>query len=160
MSSDSRSKKDTILIIVTIVLVFALVVGFIVDRNTAVFDRTLKIERTEDMKILHMYKSGTMFYRTSYQAQVQIPSNQVGDMLNVIMEGYGFDAEIYSYDQYVSNFTKVFSGITLEPKPMEGSQVAVLRGEDEEGAKVTFVLSVESQSVAFIYIYYERSLFV
>lgn len=159
MANNSRSKKDTILIIVTIVLVVALAVGFIVDRNTAVFDRTLKIERTEDMKILHMYKAGTMFYRTSYQAQVQIPNSKVGDVVSSIMENYCFDTEIYSYDQYYSSFAKVFSGITLEPKPMEGSQIAVLRGEDDKGANVTFVISVEGESLSFIYIYYERSIF-
>ncbi len=156
MANSSNSKKDTILIIVTIVLVIALAAGLFYDRNTAVFDRTLKIERTEDMKILHMYKSGIMFYRNSYQAQVQIPTSRLGDFVTLVMNSYDFEPELYNYEDFVEQFSDVFASATIRPNPDPQSQIVILRGTDSDGNTVTFVVSIEGESIAFVYIYFTR----
>lgn len=149
------AKKDKILVVVTIVLLLVLAASFVWDRNTFVLQRTLKIEMTDDMELISMSKYGVMFYRKAYQARIRIDRDIAEQKLDMIVNTYGTDPEIMDYDSYKEFADKTFQKEILRPAPLVGTEVAVIKALDGEH-QVTFMIDVENDTDAFIYVYYHR----
>ena len=149
------SKKDKILIAVTIVLILALIGGFVWDYNKFVLGRTLKVEITEDMDIISMRKVGILYYRKAYEARIRLSRDKAEDMLNTIASKYACEPEIMSYDDYQSFANTTFQSELVKPAPELNTEVAVIKATDEDHM-VTFMIDVENSNDAFLYIYYYR----
>ena len=149
------SKKDKILIVITIILVAVLIGGFVWDYNGFLLKRTLKIEITDDMDIISMNKAGTLFYRKAYEARIKLPREKAEDELNLIVQTYGADAEIMDDHEFSHFAEESFKSELLKPQPVTGTEVAVVKATDGDDL-VTFMMDVENESDAFIYVYYYR----
>ena len=149
------SKKDKILIVITIILVAVLIGGFVWDYNGFLLKRTLKIEITDDMDIISMNKAGTLFYRKAYEARIKLPREKAEDELNLIIQTYGADPEIMSDVDFAHFAEESFKSELLKPQPVSGTEVAVVKATDGDDL-VTFMMDVENESDAFIYVYYYR----
>lgn len=149
------SKKDKILIVITIILVAVLIGGFVWDYNGFLLKRTLKIEITDDMDVISMNKAGTLFYRKAYEARIKLPREKAEDELNLIIQTYGADPEIMSDVDFAHFADESFKSELLKPQPVSGTEVAVVKATDGDDL-VTFMMDVENESDAFIYVYYYR----
>lgn len=149
------SKKDKILIVVTVVLLIVLIGGFVWDYNKFVLDRTLKIEITDDMKVVAMNKVGILYYRKAYEAKIQIPAERAEDMLNVIANNYEGELNIMDFDSFQEYAAGLFNSEVLKPSPMYGTEVAEIRAVDGDH-DVTFFIDIETETDAYIYVYYLR----
>lgn len=149
------SKKDKILIVVTIVLVLVLIGGFVWDNNKFVLGRTLKFDITEDMDIISMNKVGILYYRKAYEARIRMPRDNAEETLNKLMKIYGCDAEVMSYDDYQSFAKTTFQKELVKPAPEANTEVALIKATDGDHM-VTFMIDVENSNDAFLYIYYYR----
>lgn len=149
------SKKDKILITVTIVLILVLIGGFVWDYNKFVLRRTLKIEITEDMDIISMKKVGILYYRKAYEVRIRIPRDNAETMLNKVATTYGCEPEIMSYNDYQSFANTTFKSELVKPAPELNTEVAVIKATDEDHM-VTFMIDVENSNDSFLYIYYYR----
>ncbi len=153
--SNSSSKRDKILIVVTVVLLLVLAGSFIYDRNDFVLARTLKIEMTDDMKVVSMSKYGVMFYRKAYQARIRTDIDKAEEKLEQIATTYNAGVEIYDYEAYKQFASETFQKEIIRPEPVVGTEVAVVKATDGDHL-VTFMMDVETDSDAFIYVYYNR----
>ena len=149
------SKKDKILIVITIILVAVLIGGFVWDYNGFLLKRTLKIEITDDMDVISMNKAGTLFYRKAYEARIKLPREKAEDELNLIIQTYGADPEIMSDVDFAHFADESFKSELLKPQPVSGTEVAVVKATDGDDL-VTFMMDVENELDAFIYVYYYR----
>lgn len=149
------SKKDKILIVVTVVLLVALVGGFVWDYNKFVLKRTLKIEITEDMDIISMKKVGILYYRRAYETRIRIPRDNAENVLNDISQAYECEADVMPYNDYLTFAQQTFQKELVQPAPEANTEVAVIQATDGDHL-VTFMIDVENSNDAFVYIYYYR----
>jgi len=150
-------KSEFMMIIVAVALVAALVISLVYDRNSALLERTLKYEITDDMKIVRVDKHGSWFNRTSYEAKVKIPHDDPLIIMDSIINAYdGFEGEFISYDQYLTFADTVLDGVKLKPDVEEGTTVWMQGVKIAGGESVYHIIASASQTDAYLYIYYSK----
>ena len=151
------NKKDKILIVVTSILMIVLIGSYIWDINKFVLKRTMDIEVTEEMNVISMKKYGLLFYRKAYEARIQLPRENAEAKLTDIAAKYGMAPEVYSYEDYQTFAAQTFKSEILKPEPQVGTEVAVLKTFNADGDYITYMMDVENDTDAFIYVYYSRN---
>ena len=152
------NKKDKILIVVTVILLIVLAFGFVWDSNSLMLKRTLDIEISEDegMDVISVKKYGMLLYRKAYEARIKVDRDGLEHQLYHIIDAYGTEPVVYSYEEYAKFAEETFKGELLKPSPEAGTEVAVVKTFSENGDYVTFMLDVENETDGFLYIYYSR----
>ena len=151
-----KSLKDYILVIVTIVLLIVLGVCIYRDRDRAVLDRTLGYDLPSDLKIVAMDKHGSLFARNAYEAKIEVPHDDPESIRNIIWQTYQFEGEMMNYSEFIQFRSKVLAGYSIYPSPTMDSYVWLQGIEDENGHHIYHIMCAESDSTAYLYIYYER----
>ena len=155
-----KVKKDTILIIVTVIMVIVLVIGFIYDRNSALLDRTNRLDITgdENLELVKINKVGFLYARAAYEAKVKIKNGAGDDYIIKIASLYGGAGRIFDYSQYKAYEAYVLASQSIKPNPREDSFIWVLGVPLKENTSenIVYIISLEGNDEAYIYLYYSR----
>ena len=155
-----KGKKDIILIFVTVILVIALIVGFIYDRNSAVLSRTniYDVSIDENLELVKMKKVGFLYMRAAYEAKMKIKKGNAEDYIITLANVYGGLGQMLDYDQYKQYETDVLTNVSLKPNPIQGSFIWVLGTKLKENSNenIVYIISIEGEGEAYIYLYYSR----
>lgn len=160
MSETNEKKKITlkewVLIAVSVILVIALIIGFVYDRDSALIERTNPFVISEEMDIQQVDKHGMLFYRQAYEACIKIPASYMQDLAMLIGEAYDFGGEVMIYDDYMEISSDLLEGYTMVPTPVEGSYLWLASYKFDDGHEITYIMDEEGPDAAFLYIYYLR----
>ena len=155
-----KKKSDIILIIITVILVIVLAVGFVYDRNTALIERTnhVAIVGDENLEIVKMNKVGFLYMRAAYEAKIRIKDGEADNYIIRIAQTYGGAGEMFDYTQYKQYEADALNGVTIKPNPREDSFIWVLgvRLEENSNKNVVYIVSLEGEGEAYLYLYYSR----
>lgn len=155
-----KSKKDIILVVVTVILVIVLIVGFIYDRNSALLQRTnlYDVSRDDNLEVVKMNKVGFLYARAAYEAKLKIKDGDAAGYIITLANVYGGKGQIFDYDQYKQYEADVLTNVSIKPNPAQGSFVWVLGSTIKENSteNIVYIISIESETEAFIYLYYSR----
>ena len=155
-----KKKTDMILIVITVILVGVLIGGFIYDRNSALLARTNYFSITEDsnLEIDKMEKAGFLYMRAGYQAKLQIKNGAADDYIIKIAETYGGMGQMFDYTQYKGYEADVLNNVSIRPNPRSDSFIWVLGVplSATSTENIVYVVTVEGEGEAYIYLYYSR----
>jgi len=154
------SKKEKILVTVTLIMVILLVVCFVYDRTPALMGRTLDYTLPEDTRIVDIDKHGFMFYRVGYEAKVEINPENPEEILTLFVENYGDSGNPLSYSDYEMTanymFENYYSYVDIKPQPLAGTIIWMHEADLEGGHHVLHFIDLEEGDRAYLYIYYVR----
>lgn len=148
--------RNIVLVCLTVVLLLGAFFMFFNDRNSAVLDRTLQYELTDDMQIVQMKKHGSVFSRSSYEARIRIDANNPEAVVERIATAYDFAGALFPPLEYADLATQIFDGITIIPHPEEKTSVWVMSCIDDNGHEITHIMCAEGPGEAYLYIYYNK----
>ena len=155
-----KKKTDLILIVITVILVGVLIGGFIYDRNSALLARTNYFAINEDpnLELVKMEKAGFLYMRAGYQAKLQIKNGAADDYIIKIAETYGGQGQMFDYTQYKGYEADVLNNVSIRPNPRTDSFVWVLGVplSATSTENIVYVVTVEGEGEAYIYLYYSR----
>lgn len=155
-----KGKKDVILVVVTVILVIVLIVGFIYDRNSALLERTNLYDFAVDdnIEVVKMNKVGFLFARAAYEAKLKIKDGDAEGYIITLATVYGGKGQMFDYEQYKQYESEVLTNVSLKPNPMQDSFVWALGSplKADSTENIVYIISLESESDAYIYLYYSR----
>ena len=155
-----KSKKDVILVVVTVIMVIVLIVGFIYDRDKALIDRTNRVAFTSDenLEIVKVNKVGFLYARAAYEAKIRIKDGMADDYIIQLATLYGGKGQMFDYEQYKQYETDVLNNVSIKPNPRSDSFIWMLGVHPNENKpeNVVYIISLEGQGEAYIYLYYSR----
>ena len=155
-----KSKKDVILVIVTVILVIVLIVGFIYDRNSALLDRTnrVAISSDENLEVVSMNKVGFLYMRAAYEAKVRIKDGRADNYIIQIASIYGGAGVMFDYNGYKQYETDALNSVSIKPNPRQDSFIWVLGVplSDKTSENIVYIVTQEGNGDSFIYLYYSR----
>ncbi len=155
-----KKKTDIILVVVTVILVLVLIGGFIYDRNSALLARTnyFAINGDDNLELVKMNKAGFLYMRAGYEAKIKIKDGNAENYIIRIAETYGGAGQMFDYTQYKEYETNVLNKVTLKPDPREDSFIWVLGVplEEKSTKNIVYIVSIEGEGEAYLYLYYSR----
>ena len=155
-----KKKSDIILILVTIILVGVLIGGFIYDRNDALLERTnyIPIKADDNLELVKMEKVGFLYMRASYEAKLKIKNGAADQYIIKIAQTYGGQGDMFDYDQYKKYESEVLTSVSMKPNPRTDSFIWVLGAplEPNSSKNIVYIVSIEGEGDAYIYLYYSR----
>ena len=151
------SKRDIILIAVTVLLVGLMVAGFIYDRTPALLDRTNPYVFSEDenIKIIATEKKGFTFRRVYYEAKLQILDNYWEPYFVAITQVTGNPGELLTKAEYLEYEKQALGSAVLKPVPTDEA-IIWLCGLEYEDYALIYIIDQESDGNTYFYIYYSR----
>ncbi len=154
------SRKDVVLIVVTVILFLIMVGGFIYDNNGALLDRTnlIPISKDENLEVVKMEKVGFLYSRSSYEAKIRIKDGmwqQYIDVIYTYYEGSGMIMMTPDFEDY-KNIT--LNEVNIKPEPTEGSYVFIFGSTIKASSRenVVYILDQEDDGNSYMYIYYSK----
>lgn len=154
------TKKEKILVTVTVIMVLLLGVCLFYDRSSALMARTLAYELPSDTRLVDIDKHGFMFYRVGYEAKVEINPECPEEILVLFDQNYGDIGEQLSNSEFETTanymFDNYYSYVSLKPQPLPGTAVWMQDTETEDGHHILHLIDLEEGDHAYLYIYYVR----
>lgn len=154
------SRKDIVLIVVTVILFLIMVGGFVYDRNEALLDRTnlIPISKDENLEIVKMEKVGFLYSRSAYEAKIRINDGmwqQYIDVIYTYYEGSGMIMMTQDFADY-SNIT--LNEVNIKPAPSADSYVFIFGSTIKASSRenVVYILDQEDDGSSYMYIYYSK----
>lgn len=155
-----KSKKDIILVVATVIMVIVLIIGFIYDRNSALLERTNRLDITHDqnLELVKINKVGFLYMRAAYEAKVKIKDGNAEDYIIKIASLYGGTGQMFDYTQYKKYEADVLTAQSIKPNPAQDSFVWALGAplKQNSSENIVYIISLEGESEAYIYLYYSR----
>ena len=151
------SKRDIILIAVTVMLVGLMIGGFIYDRTPALLDRTNPYIFSEDenLKIIACEKKGFMFRRVYYEAKLQILDNYWEQYFVGVADATGNEGLLMSKAEYLQYQQTALTHAVLKPVPRDNA-IVWRSGMEFDDHSLIYILDQEDDGNAYFYIYYSR----
>jgi len=151
------SKRDIIMIVITVILVGVMAAGFIYDRTPALIDRTNPYEFSEDknLKVIATEKKGITFRRVYYEVKMQILDNYWEQYYAMFGELYNTPGKLMSDVEFNEYSKTSFQNASLKPVPSADS-IVWLNGLDYEDYSLIYVTDKEDDGNTYFYIYYAR----
>ncbi len=154
------SKKEKILVTVTVIMVLLLGVCLFYDRSSALMARTLAYELPSDTRLVDIDKHGFMFYRVGYEAKVEINPDNPEEILALFAQSYGNTGEQLSNSDFHTTaeymFNNYYSYVSLKPQPLPGTGVWMQDSDTADGHHILHFIDLEEGDHAYLYIYYVR----
>ncbi|MBO4243283.1 MAG: hypothetical protein J5883_08385 [Clostridiales bacterium] len=149
--------KNIKLIIVAVVLVLITAGLYLFDSSEKLVRRTNDFELTEDMEIVKVKKHGIPSFRAAYEAKIKVDHSDPWKTVDLLVEAYpGLQCDILSYENYQATADDLFDGYSLIPTPEYNSNVWIGVYSDVDEHEYVFFIDSESQTDAYLYIYYSR----
>ncbi len=155
------SKKEKILIFVTIVLVIVLAVGFYYDRSYALIDRTnyVVVSKDSNLKLEKINKTGFLYCRQSYEAKFRIINNKWEPYYDMISKAYGGGGGFCTIEGYKEFESQALTKNALKPQPKADATVWIMGAKlgPDTTKNVVYIIDTEADGNAYLYIYYSRT---
>ena len=155
------SKKEKILIAVTVILVIILGIGFYYDRNSALLDRTNRVAISTDanLRLDKINKAGFLYMRQSYEARFRIVDNNTEKYFEILSKAYGAGGGFCAIDGYKEYETQALAKNTIKPKPKADAIIWIMGAPIDNKTKqnVVYIIDTEGDGNAYLYIYYSRT---
>ncbi len=155
-----QSKKDLILVVITVILVGVLIGGFIYDRDSALLSRTnyFPISEDQNLEVVKMNKAGFLYMRAAYEAKIKIKDGRADNYIIEIAQTYGGEGRMFDYPQYKEYEADVLTKVGLKPDPRTDSFIWVLGVplNPNTSENIVYIVSIEGEGDAYIYLYYSR----
>ena len=151
------SKRDIIMIAITVILVGVMVGGFIYDRTPALLDRTNPFEISEDenLKVVAIEKKGITYRRVYYEAKLAIKDNYWENYYVMIGELAGTTGKLMSREEYLEYEQKALSTAQIKPVP-KSDGIVWMCGVEFDDHSLVYLTSQEADGKTYLYIYYNR----
>lgn len=155
------TKKEAILIVITVILVIILGIGFFYDRNSALIDRTNAVAFSKDsnLKLEKMNKAGFLFARQSYEAKYRIVDNKWDIYFGRISQAYGGGGGLCGIEGYKQFESQALVKASIKPVPKADATIWILGSKlgKDTTENVVYVIDTEGDGNSYLYIYYSRS---
>lgn len=155
------TKKEKILIVITVILVLIMCFGFYYDRSSALIDRTNRLAFSQDqnLKLEKINKAGFLFARQSYEARFRIMDNKWETYFAAIGTAYGGGGGLCKIEGYREFETQALNKSTMKPKPKEDATIWIMGTDLGKNTKqnVVYVIDTEVDGNSYLYIYYSRT---
>ena len=155
------TKKESILIVVTIILVIILGIGFYYDRSSALIDRTNAVAFSKDsnLKLEKINKAGFLFARQSYEARFRIVDNNWDNYFGIISKAYGGGGGLCGIEGYKQFESQALTKSTIKPQPKADAVIWILGTPIDNKTKqnVVYITDTEGDGNSYLYIYYSRT---
>ncbi|SCW68078.1 hypothetical protein SAMN02910456_02560 [Ruminococcaceae bacterium YRB3002] len=151
------SKRDIILIAITVVLVGVMIGGFVYDRTPALINRTNTYQFADDknIKVIAAEKKGITYRRVYYEVKLQILNGDWESYALMFSDMTGNMGALMTAEQYTEYENKALATAVLKPVPAEDSPTWLLALDDEDYSLV-YMADKEADGNAYFYIYYNR----
>ncbi len=151
------SKRDIIMIAITVILVGVMVAGFIYDRTPALIDRTNPYAFSDDknLKVIATEKKGITFRRVYYEVKMQILDGYWEQYYTKFDEEYGVPGTLMTNDEFDELSKTSFQTAGIKPVPASDS-VVWFSGIEYETYSLIYVTDTEADGNTYFYIYYAR----
>lgn len=151
------SKRDIIMIAITVVLVGVMVGGFIYDRTPALLDRTNPYQFSQDdnIKVIATEKKGLTYRRVYYEAKLQILDGYWEPYFSMLATGSGNPGEMMNKEEYEKYEQSALANAALKPVPKDDA-VIWLCGLSYDTHSLIYIITTENDGKAYIYVYYNR----
>ncbi|MBO4425612.1 MAG: hypothetical protein IK128_03910 [Clostridiales bacterium] len=154
------SRKDIVLIVVTVILFLIMVGGFIFDRNEALLDRTnlISISNDENLEVVKMEKVGFLYSRSSYEAKILVKDGMWQQYINTIQNAYNGSGMIMMTPDFASYSDITLNEVNIKPSPTDGTYVFIFGSTIKESSRenVVYILDQEDDGNSYMYIYYSK----
>ena len=154
------SRKDVILIVVTIVLFLIMVGGFVYDRNEALLDRTnlIAISSDDNLQVVKMEKVGFLFSRSSYEAKILIKNGMWQSYIDPIQNTYQGSGMIMLTPDFQNYSDITLNEVTIKPQPSADAYMFIFGSTIKVDSKenVVYIIDQEDDGNAYMYIYYSK----
>lgn len=155
------SKKEVILIVITVALVIVLGIGFYYDRSGALIDRTNRIAFSKDanLRLEKINKAGLLFMRQNYEAKYRILDNKWDAYFQSISTAYGAGGGLCGIEGYKEYESQALTKNTIKPKPKADATIWIMGApvSNNTKQKVVYIIDTEGDGNAYLYIYYSRT---
>ena len=155
------TKKESILIVITIILVIILGIGFYYDRSSALIDRTnaVKFSQDSNLKLEKINKTGFLFARQSYEAKYRILDNKWDNYFGIISQAYGGGGGLCGIEGYKQFESQALTKVSLKPVPKADATMWILGSKlgKDTAQNVVYVIDTEDDGNSYLYIYYSRT---
>ena len=154
------SRKDVVLIVVTIVLFLIMVGGFVYDRNGALLDRTnlIPISTDENLEIVKVEKVGFLYSRSSYEAKIRIKNGMWQAYIDLIQNAYDGSGMLMMAPDFQNYSDITLNEVTMKPQPSADAFMFIFGSTIKVNSQetVVYILDQEDDGCAYMYIYYSR----
>ena len=119
------SRKDVILIVITVIMLGILVGGFIYDRTPALLDRTncFLISEDENLEIRDVTKYGFMYNRVAYEAKIEIVNGYWETYYYALANLYQNEGQLMDFKEFQKYSDESLSKVTVKPHPSSDATV-------------------------------------
>lgn len=151
------SKRDIVLIVITVLLVGVMIGGFIYDRTPALLDRTNPYEFSEDenLKIIASEKKGIVFNRVYYEVKLQILDGYWEGYYINFAEAIGNDGVFMDKAEYERYRDSSLTNAILKPVPSDDAIIWMIGIEDDK-AGIIYIIDQEADGNSYLYVYYSK----
>ena len=152
------TRKEKILIVVTVVLVLVMIGGFIFDMNKFVLARTNLYDfgSDENIEVVSMEKYGFLYYRTAYEAKLLVKDGYWDPYVLQLENDYSASGEFMDYEEYSEYAETALANVSVKPNPAELAIIWLFGStiKEDSNANVVYIIDQEDDGYAYIYVYY------
>lgn len=119
------SKKDIVLIIVTVIMLGILAGGFIYDRTPALLDRTnyFLISGDDNLKVAEIEKHGFLYSRAAYEAKIEIVDGYWEVYYLGLAKLYQNEGQMMDFKEFKTYADKNLDKVSITPHPSHDAAV-------------------------------------
>ena len=119
------SRKDIVLIVITVIMLGILVGGFIYDRTPALLDRTnfFNISGDDNLKVSDITKYGFMYNRVAYEAKIEIVDGYWEKYYLILSNTYENEGQYMNFMEFNKYSGQNLSNVSIKPQPSNDSVV-------------------------------------
>lgn len=154
------SRKDIILIVVTIILFCVMIGGFVYDRNGALLDRTnlIPISSDANLEVVKMEKVGFLYSRSAYEARILVKNGMWQSYIDTIQNAYAGSGMLMMASDFAVYSSTTLTDVTIKPSPSADSVVFIFGSTIRVNSKenVVYILDQEDDGNGYMYIYYSK----
>ena len=154
------SRKDIILIVVTVILFLVMVGGFIYDRNDALLDRTnlISISNDDNLEVVKIEKIGFLYSRSAYEAKLLIKNGMWQSYIDPIQDTYEGSGMIMMTPEFYNYSDVSLNEVRIKPNPSADAYIFIFGSNIKYNSKenVVYVIDQEDDGNAYMYIYYSK----
>ena len=141
------SKKDIILIVVTVIMLGVLVGGFIYDRTPALLDRTncFLISEDENLNVVNIEKHGFLYNRVAYEAKIEILDGYWETYYFALANLYENQGQLMDFKEFQNYSEENLNKVSIRPHPSNDATVWLM-GTKLEADKNSYKILNNGQS--------------
>ncbi|MBP5654132.1 MAG: hypothetical protein J6X33_01315 [Clostridiales bacterium] len=113
------SKKDIVLIVITVIMLGVLIGGFIYDRTPALLDRTnyFLISEDDNLRVSQIEKHGFLYNRAAYEAKIEILDGYWETYYFALANLYQNEGQLMDFKEFKKYADMNLDKVSITPSP-------------------------------------------